>query len=81
MKKISEEEFQELKMGYQGRKSVVRLTIEKMEAGEIYKIEPGDWHAKKNPSYLCRILETKRKRKYEVITLANKTGWVIKRVR
>lgn len=59
MKKLNEEEFQNLPLKGRGRSSHVFNSIVNLKVGEAILIEKKDWNRKAGPSTLVRCIEKK----------------------
>ena len=82
MKKITQEEFEkmEFKVRRKSEKTPFRKAIEELEVGEFLKIEKDEWVRKSPISSVMQILNHTLKRKFSARTLADDSGWVVKRV-
>lgn len=79
MRKLSKEEVERLQM-LTGRSSLVRTEVLKLKPGEFLEVNKGDWKQKNSPIQMLQALEDRFKHKYQMHTLAVKTGWVIERM-
>ena len=82
-KKITSEEFDELKIKGWGRSSPFYNELIALKPGEGLVVLKSQWRRSKPPSNVCRYIEKKfreRKMKYKCVALADNTGWAIKRV-
>ena len=82
-KKISPEEFDQLRIKGWGRSSPVHNAVSGLRVGEAVVILKSQWKRRKAPSSLCRAIEKKWasfKVKYKCVTLADDSGWAIKRI-
>lgn len=81
MKKLSDDEFNELSKRGRGPGGIVYNQIFNMQVGENLQIEKKDWHRKDSPGRLCRYIEKKHPGvKYKFHPLAHDLGWVVKRM-
>ena len=78
------EEFDLLRTKGPGRSSRAYNAIRNLQVGEAIKILKAEWGSRsKTPSAKCRAIEKKysaRKVKYLCVTLADGTGWAVKRL-
>jgi hypothetical protein len=82
-KKITSEEFDELPIKGWGRSSPVYHAIIALRPNEAIIILKTQWRRNKPPSSICRAIEKKfasMKIKYTCKTLADNSGWGIKRI-
>lgn len=81
MKKITEEEFQNLEFDGKGPASMPYVNILNLRTGEILVIEKTDWLRRDTPGKMCRYIEKRNPHvKYDVIRLKDKQGWAVKRI-
>ena len=81
MKKITEEEYQNLEFDGKGPATMPYVNIFNLRTGEILIIEKADWHRKDTPGKMCRYIEKRHPQvKYLVLRLKNKKGWTVKRI-
>ena len=83
LKKITSEEFDQLRVKGWGRSSPVYNAIMGLKVGEALMIPKAGWNSNKTPSTKCRAIEKKfksRKLKYKCVALADNTGWAVKRL-
>jgi len=83
-KKLTSEEFEQLKIKGWGRSSPTYNAIIGLKVGEAVVILKTQWRRNKSPSSACRAIEKKWKKrnvvlKYKCVALADNTGWAIKR--
>jgi len=79
MRKLTKEEVAQLHI-VKGRSTPVRTEVLKLKAGEFLEVKKGEWIQKNSPIQMLQTLEKRFKHKYEMHTLADKTGWVIERL-
>lgn len=82
-KKISSEEFENLKIKGWGRSSPTYNAIFSLKPGEVVIIPKAGWRRNKAPSSVCRQIEKKfpqSKVSYKCVALADDSGWAIKRL-
>jgi len=81
MKKITQEELDNMQIKPTGKSSYLRSVFMNLKVNEMILVEPKDWHWKyKTPSSLCRRIEENTKFKFECMTALDGSGWVIKRL-
>lgn len=83
-KKITAEEFDQLKIKGWGRSSPTYNAIIGLKVDEAVIILKSQWRRNKAPSSACRAIEKKWKHlnlKYKCVTLADDSGWAIKRLK
>lgn len=81
--KLTSEEFDQLKIKGWGRSSPTYNAIIGLKVGEAVIILKTQWRRNKAPSSACRAIEKKwptYKLKYKCVTLADGSGWAIKRL-
>jgi len=81
--KITAEEFDQLKIKGWGRASLVFGAIISLKVNEAIVVPRSMWRRNKPPSSICRLLEKRwaeHKVKYKCVTLADNSGWAIKRL-
>ncbi len=81
-KKLTSEEFDQLRIKGWGRSSPAYHAIIGLRLGEAVMILKTEWKRNKPPSSICRAIEKKfkdMKVKYRCVRLADDTGWAIKR--
>ncbi len=83
MKKLTQEELDNMRLKPPGRVSYLRSVFVNMKVGDILLIEPKDWKWKyKSPDSLCRRIEEKDKNiKFSVSRALDAGGWTVKRVK
>jgi len=82
IRKISEEEAQNLPLSGSGPRTIAYHHIHSLRAGENLIIESSDWQRKYTPGKMCRYLEKKNpSNQYRVFTIAGKKGWLVKRLK
>lgn len=79
MRKLTKEEVAQLHI-VKGRSTPVRTEVLKLKTGEFLEVKKGEWVQKNSPIQMLQTLEKRFKHKYEMHTLADKTGWVIERL-
>ena len=82
-KKLTSEEFEQLKIKGWGRSSPTYNAILGLKVGEAIMILKTQWRRNKPPSSTCRAIEKKwpdLKLKYKCVALADDSGWAIKRL-
>ena len=80
MKLISDEELNNLPLRGKGTASLAYNKIFNLKKGENLQIDKQDWKRRDTPGRICRYLEKKFPQvKYDVFTLTEKKGWVVKR--
>lgn len=83
MKKITQKEFDGLKLVLRGNRSgknPVINELNKLEIGGILRFDKKDWLPKTEPGILIGATFRTGK-KFTTRTLADKSGWVIKRLK
>lgn len=80
MKKITEEELGALPLRGKGRSSHFFNAVLNMKAGEIILIERSEWKRKNPPSTMIRRIEKNYPMKFSVNSLADGSGWAIRRM-
>jgi hypothetical protein len=80
MKKLSEEEFQNLTLKGKGRSSHVFNSLINLKVGEALLLEKKDWSRKASPSTLVRYIEKKHNLKFAYCAIEGGKGWAIKRL-
>ena len=81
MKKISEEEFEGLEPGGRGNSSKFYKAIISLRMGERLFIGREEYTLSRSPDRICRMIMKRFPNvKYEFATLADKSGWKVKRV-
>lgn len=80
MKKLSEEEFQNLTLRGKGRSSHVFNSLINLKVGEALLLEKKDWTRKASPSTLVRYIEKKHNMKFAYSAIEGGKGWAIKRL-
>lgn len=80
MKKLNEEEFQNLPLKGRGRSSHVFNSIVNLKVGEAILIEKKDWSRKAGPSTLVRYIEKNHNMRFKCAALAEGNGWAVKRI-
>jgi len=81
--KLTSEEFDNLKIKGWGRSSPVYGAILSLQVGEAIIVPRNQWRRNKPPSSVCRAIEKKfkdRKLRFKCVTLADDSGWGIKRL-
>lgn len=81
--KLTPEEFEQLKVKGWGRSSPVYNAILSLKVTESILVKKTEWRRNKAPSSICRAIEKKwpaKKLKYKCVTLADGSGWGIKRI-
>lgn len=81
MKKLTEEEYNNLKMRGAGNRSRIFHMLFHMKVGEALLIEPEDWRHKGSPSRISRYIGKAYGREYRVNALLDGKGWAVKRVK
>ena len=82
-KKLTSNEFDELKIKGWGRGSPVYNAIISLQIDEAIVVLKSQWKRNKPPSSTCRSIEKKWKSKnvkYKCVALADGSGWAVKRV-
>lgn len=80
MKKLTEEEYQNLAVKGKGRSSQIFNSLINLKIGEALLIEKKDWARKAGPSTLVRYIEKNHNMKFSYNALGNGMGWAIKRI-
>jgi hypothetical protein len=80
MQKLTASEYDNLEKINTGRSSVFYDAILNLKIHESLIIEKREWKMYRTPSRICRYLEKKYSVKYICATLADESGWAIKRV-
>ncbi len=81
MQLITDDELNKLPLRGKGTATLPNNKILNLKKGENLKIETKDWKRKDTPGRICRYLEKKFPNvKYDVFTIADKKGWVVKRI-
>jgi hypothetical protein len=81
MRFISDEEFENTPFRGKGTASIAYTRIINMRIGQNLLIPKTEWKRKDTPGRICRYIEKKHpKVKYGVFDMADKTGWVVKRM-
>ena len=83
LKKITSEEFDQLRIKGWGRSDPTYNAILGLHIGEGVIIPKAGWRSNKTPSTKCRRIEKKwagMKVKYKCVALANDSGWAVKRL-
>lgn len=83
-KKLTSEEFDQLPIKGWGRSSPVYNAIISLRKDEAVVILKTQWRRNKAPSSICRTIEKKFAKmevKYNCVTLADDSGWAIKRLK
>ena len=84
-KKITGEEFDQLRIKGWGRSSPTYNAIIGLKVGEAVIILKTQWRRNKSPSSACRAIEKRWGKlkfvlKYKCVALADNSGWAIKRI-
>ncbi len=78
---ITAEEARALKKRPLGRKHFVRTAIEMMEAGQILLIAREEFTWKEHtPRWFCNEIASATRKKFTVMKLADRKGWLVERV-
>jgi len=81
MKKLTQEEADNIAIKPSGRGSVLRSALLTMKVNDILLIEPKDWKWRhKQPGIYCRRLEKHHAIKFSCGKALDGSGWVIKRL-
>lgn len=80
MKKLNEEEFQNLSLKGRGRSSYVFNSIVNLKIGEAILIEKKDWNRKASPSSLVRYIEKNHNMRFKCAAVSEGNGWAVKRI-
>jgi hypothetical protein len=81
MKKITSEEFDNLKISGAGSSSHFYNALLKLEIGEGLIILKSEWHVKYPPTTIVNKMERKYGLKFERGALPDRSGWAVKRVK
>jgi len=82
MKKLTREEAQLMDKRPFTRACMARIYLMNMQPGDIILLERKDWTRKHHPpTTLIYQIERKEKREYKCDILANRTGWIIERLK
>ncbi len=79
MKKLTEAEFNAMRLKPAGKTSYARNMLFNMQPGEIILLEKQDWTQKRPPTQLINRLNKKTGRKYSLLKSLDKPGWVVVR--
>jgi len=64
-----------------GKKHPVRALLETMKTGQLLSISRQDFRWKKHtPNLFCKQISRNSEKKFEIWKLADRTGWVVKRI-
>ncbi len=80
MKKLNENEFENLYLKGKGRSSHVFNSLINLKIGEAVLIEKKDWTRKASPSTLVRYIEKNHNMKFTCGAVGNGSGWAVKRI-
>lgn len=80
MKKITSEEFDNLKLHGKGSQSPLYNALLKLKPGEALIIYKTEWHVKYPPTTTVNKVMRKYNYKFESGALPDRTGWAVKRV-
>ena len=80
MKKLSNEEFDQLPIKGKGRSSHVFNSIINLKIGEAVLIEKKDWKRKAGPGTLVRYIEKTQNMKFTCGAVEGDKGWAVKRI-
>ena len=81
MRRLSTDEFDALPLRGRGKASHFWIEMFKLMPGEGLFIERKEWKKKYTPTQIARNIEKKHKRKYQTGTLADQSGWAVKRLK
>ena len=80
-RKITDEELKKLRAVRIGKKHPLRAQIEMMGIGENLQVPPEDFKWKgQTPKRFCNAITKTTGKKFEVLKLLDKKGWVVIRV-
>jgi RPA family protein len=80
MKKITTAEYELMKIRIGRNASLIYTQVFNLAINESGVIEKKEWSRKASPSRMIRRMEKIHKRKYIVGTLADDSGWAVKRI-
>jgi len=79
MKIADPEEYSKARKRIEGNWSPVTIAIINLQVGQHLLIEKSDWHRKKAPFDLVRLIKKKTGHTYLVESLLDNTGWFVTR--
>lgn len=80
MRKITREELAQRSI-LKGKSSPLRMAIVGLQVGEILEVFRSDWNQKNSPVQMIQRVEESFGRKFGFYHLADKSGWIIERVK
>ncbi len=80
MKKLTQDEYNQLPIRGKGRSSHVFNSIVNLQIGEALLIEKNDWKRKASPSTLVRYIEKNHDMRFTCGSLAGGNGWAVRRI-
>ena len=80
MRKISDEEYQNLVVKGRGRSSKVFSEILGLKPGENLIIEKADWKKRYPIARITSYIGKRNSSKFSTASLVDGTGWVVKRI-
>ena len=81
MRKLTTVEFDALPLRGRGKASPFWIEIFKLMPGEGLLIERQEWKRKYIPTIIARNIEKKYNRVYQTGSLADQSGWAVKRIK
>ena len=79
-KKLSPEEMASVERLPFGRKHSIRIMIERMQPGDMLRIEREDFQwKKKTPGLFCAQISKRTKAKFDINKERGKTSWLVER--
>lgn len=80
MKKLTKEDAAKLVLR-KGTSSPVRTAVVHMQVGEILLIEKTDWNQQNGPGQMCSRITKTTVQEYRLNAVADRSGWVVERVK
>ena len=80
MRKISDEEYQNLVVKGRGRSSKVFSEISALKPGENLIIEKADWKKSYPLARLTSYIGKRNSRKFSTASIVDGTGWAVRRI-
>lgn len=80
MKKLTQDEYNQLPIRGKGRSSHVFNSIVNLQIGEALLIEKSDWKRKASPSTLVRYIEKNHDMRFTCGSIAGGNGWAVRRI-
>ena len=80
MKKLTQDEYNQLPIRGKGRSSHVFNSIVNLQIGEALLIEKNDWNRKASPSTLVRYIEKNHDMRFTCGSISGGNGWAVRRI-